>query len=70
MKHILFGFLSVVGAFALGLFLCSCQSTDLAPDPALFPQESQQWNAGYKTGFKKGFHEGLVYNALSTQSTP
>lgn len=56
---------AIITLTTAALFFAGCVSTPEAPDPSLFPKESQDWNNGYSAGFKKGFHEGLVYNALA-----
>lgn len=61
----MFGMFGTIGMVIFAICFVACKATPQAPDPSLFPKESQDWNNGYGAGFKKGFHEGLVYNALS-----
>lgn len=49
------------------IVLAGCKSRYVGPDPALFPDQSKEYNAGYDRGFKAGFNEGLIYNTLSFQ---
>lgn len=41
--------------------LGSCRTPSHAPDAALFPKESVDFNRGFDAGFKEGFKEGVLF---------